>query len=71
MLRVVVVLVHDFRQAKVGDFDVTANVAVAEQNVARFQVVMDHGRFDLVQILQGGHDLSNDGPAKRKTDCDD
>ena len=62
MLGVVVVLVHDLGQAKVGDLDVAANVAVRQQNVARLQVVVDHRRFDLVQVLERRHHLCYDRP---------
>lgn len=53
VLRIVIVLVHDFRETKVGDFDVAADAAVAEQNIARLQVVVNDWRFDLVQVFQG------------------
>ena len=60
MFRIVIVLVHDLGESKIRDLDIAANVAVAEQNVARLQVVVNDGRFDLVQVLEGGYHLSDD-----------
>lgn len=57
MVGVVVLLVHDFAEAEVGDLDLAAHVALRQQDVARLQVVVDDGRLDLVQVLQGGHHL--------------
>lgn len=64
VLRIVIVLVHDFRQSEIGDFDVAADAAVAQQNVARFQVVVNDWRFDLVQVFQGRYHLRDDRPAQ-------
>ena len=51
MLWIVIVLVHDFGEAKVGDLYVAANGAVAQEDVAWLEVVMDDGRLDLVEVL--------------------
>ena len=58
VLRIVIVLVHDLRQAEIRDLDITAYAAVAQQDVARLQVVVDDGRFDLVQVFQSRYHLS-------------
>ena len=65
VLRIVIVLVHDFREAKIRDFDITANAAVAQQNVARLQIVVNDWRFDFVQVFQSRNYLSNDRPVDK------
>ncbi len=58
VVRVVVVLVHLLAQAEVGDLDLAAALARAQQNIARLQVVVDDGRADVdVQIAQSAHRL--------------
>lgn len=52
MIWVVVLLVHDLGEAEIRDFDLAAHVALRQQDVARLQVVVDHRRLDLVQVLQ-------------------
>lgn len=60
MLRIVIVLVHNLGEAKVGDLYVAAYTAVAQEDVARLEVVMDDGRLDFVQVFEGRHDLRDD-----------
>lgn len=62
VLRIVIVLVHDFREAEIRDFDITANATVAQQDVARLQIVVNDWRFDLVQVFQSRNNLRNDRP---------
>lgn len=61
MVRVVILLVHDFTEPKVRDLDLATHVALGEQYIARLQVIVDHGWFDLVQVLERGHYLHYDG----------
>lgn len=49
---VVVLLVHDLAKTEVGDLDLAADVTLGEKDVARLEVVVDHRRLDLVQVLQ-------------------
>lgn len=45
---VIVLLIHDFGEAEIGDLDLAADVTLGQEDVARLQVVMNHRRFDLV-----------------------
>uniref|UniRef100_A0A182IS39 Uncharacterized protein n=1 Tax=Anopheles atroparvus TaxID=41427 RepID=A0A182IS39_ANOAO len=42
---------------EVGYLDLTAHIALGQQDVARLQIVVDDGRLDLVQILERRYDL--------------
>lgn len=61
MIGIVVLLVHHLRQSKVGDLDLSANVAFGQQNVARLQVVVNDRRLDFVEVLESRDDLHDDG----------
>ena len=61
VLWIVIVLVHDLGEAKVGDLYVAAYAAVAQEDVTRLEVVVNHWRLDLVEILECRHHLCYDG----------
>lgn len=61
MIGVIILLIHNLREAEVRDLDLAAHVALREQDVARLQVVVDDRRLDLVQVLEGRHHLHHDG----------
>lgn len=69
MVGVVVLFVHDLGEAEVCDLDLAADVPLCEQDVARLQVVVDHRRLDLVEVLESGHHLHHDGPRLALRDC--
>ena len=61
LVRIVVVVVHDLGQAKIRNPYVAAEaVPAAEQDVAGLDVVVDDGRLDLVEVLEGRDDLHDD-----------
>merc|ERR1719431_1524084 len=64
LLRVVVVLVHNLRQTKVSDLYVAGDYVdpAGKKDVTRFEIIVNNGRFDLVEILEGGHNLHDDAP---------
>lgn len=62
MVGIVVLLVHDFAQAEVGDLDLAADVPLREEDVAGLQIVVYHRGLDLVQVLQGRNNLHHDRP---------
>lgn len=62
MVRIIVLLIHDLGQSKVCYLDLTAHVALGQEDVAGLQVVVDNRRLDLVQVLECRHHLHHYGP---------
>merc|ERR1712243_332664 len=64
LLWVVVIIVHYLGQTKISYLNVTRNgiSATREQDVSRLEIVVDDGRFYLVEILQGRDNLHYDTP---------
>ena len=61
MVGVEFLVVHDLGQAKVRDLDVPVEtVSADEKDIAGLQVIVNDGRFDLVEINESRHNLHDD-----------
>ena len=53
----IILLIHDLGESKVCNLNVPTNISTREEDVTGLEIVVDNGRLDFVQILQGRNDL--------------